>query len=130
MIFYYITDHLTFISSLSFRINESQSQKLIQLNWNEPFMDLTYSGNVVDIYTLEINAMTINTTEPMVNVVLPNNITDIDVGVSARNCLGLSPTTTFRLTILYQGTRELCSPSSHLWDDYVVDTIRGSLGWI
>lgn len=92
-----ITGHLTYISNVSFRINES----LIQLNWNEPFMDITYSGNVVDAYLLEINAMTISTMEAMASILLPN-VTDITVDLRARNCFGLTPITTFHLMI-YQG---------------------------
>lgn len=84
-------------------INQSTHQMSLQLNWNEPFMDVTYSGNVVDSYFLDINGMAINTTEPEVDIILANVTSDFDVGVRAGNCYGLTPKTIFHLTLHHQG---------------------------
>ena len=106
MLYFSFLDRLTFISSLNFHINESAYQLSIHLNWSEPFIDATYSGNAVDSYYLDINAMTINTTEPSVDIVLTNATTDFDVGVRAGNCYGLTPKTMFHLN-LQQGNNSV-----------------------
>ena len=105
----YCIGRLTHISNLSLRINETLSQRLVQLYWNEPFMDNTYRGNTVDAYLLEINAVAINTTEARATITLLPNVTDITIDLMASNCFGLTPVTTFHLN-LHQGkmTGTLC----------------------
>lgn len=81
-------------------MNVTLHQNLVHLNWNEPFMDGSYSGNIVDDYLLEINSMAVNSTEVMTMFSLPPNVTDITIGLRASNCFGLTPVTIFHFSLL------------------------------
>ena len=65
-------------------------------------MDATYSGNTVDVYLLEINSIAVNVTETATDFSLPSNTTEVRVGLSAMNCFGVTPVTTFHFA-WYQG---------------------------